>query len=103
MKAKKQDGNIERPEARGDGSDPAGEGRGASRRGGADWSYIGDVPGSILSPFKWYRLLMSFYEGPRDPTEPFFLSRDRVRPYTYAAASADLNMYLTEVSPEDTE
>ena len=63
---------------------------------------MGDVPGSILSPFKWYRLLMGFYEGPRDPTAPFFTARDGVRPYTYAAASADLHAHLSVVSPEDT-
>ena len=46
---------------------------------------------------------MSFYDGPRDPTAPFFMAKDRRRPYTYAAACTDLKMMLRRVSPEDTE
>ena len=98
FKAIKQDPRIERPEARGDGTD-----RGASRKGGSDWSYVGPIPGHPLNPFRWYRLLMGFYSGPRPPTAPFFMARDRVRPYTYGAAMSDFRMHLRRVSPSDTE
>ena len=91
----KQDPRIERPAARGDGTD-----RGASQRGGSDWAYVGDAPDSILSPFKWYRMLMQFYSGPREETEPFFMARDRVRPYTYSAAMADLKAMLSRVTSD---
>ena len=91
----KQDPRIERPAARGDGSDP-----GAAAEGGSDWSYVGDAPDSPLSPFLWYRRLMAFYDGPREPSSPFFTARDRVRPYTYSAASADLKSSLGRVSTD---
>ena len=56
FKSIKQDRRIERPEARGDHrlEVPQGE----ASRGGSDWSFVGDLPGHALSPFKWYRLLM---------------------------------------------
>ena len=96
FKAIKQDPRIERPTARGDGSD-----RAAAREGGSDWSYVGDCPGSILSPFLWYRRLMAFYTGPRDSTSPFFMAKDRVRPYTYPAAMSDLKTLVRRVQPDD--
>ena len=71
----KQDPRIERPEA-----DPRGEG---------DWAYVGDVPDSVFSVFRWYKLLVSFYPEGRDAAEPFFMAKDRVRPLTYACAQAD--------------
>ena len=60
-----------------------------SANDGGDWSYVGDVPGpfSVLSRFQSY---MSFFPSGRDEEAPFFLARDRARPYTYAAAMADL-------------
>ena len=94
----KQDARLERPEARGDGT-VAGE----ASKGGSDWAYVGDVPGHILSPFVWYRKLMAFYPRGRTETSPFFMARDRVRPYTYAAASSDLKKFLVRVSPADTD
>lgn len=45
---------------------------------------------------------MQFYDGPREPTAPFFTNKDRQRPYTYSAASADLKTKLVRVSPDDT-
>jgi hypothetical protein len=44
---------------------------------------------------------MGFYPGPRAETEPFFMARDRRRPYTYSAASTDLKRMLRMVSPDD--
>ena len=88
----KQDQRMERPGVRGDGRD-----QGASTRGGSDWVYVADVPGSPLSPFMWYRRLMSFYSGPRCETDPFFVTRDRQRPYLYSMASRDLQACLTLV------
>ena len=95
MKSNKTDPRLERPEARGDGSDPH-----ASKRGGADWLYVGDVPDSILSIFKWYRRLMSFFGGPRDPSSPMFLSRDQVRPLTYTGAMGDFHKLLRRVTDD---
>ena len=96
FKAIKQDPRLERGEARGDGTD-----RNAHLEGGADWAYVGDAPGSIFSVFHWYRLLMQFYFGPRRATDPFFMARDRVRPYTYSAAYTDLKTMLLRVGDDD--
>ena len=95
FKAIKQDPRIERANARGDGTE-----RGASRKGGADWSYVGKVPGSIFCPFLWYRRFMSFFSAARCATDPFFLARDQRRPYTYTAAMADLKMFLARVGSD---
>jgi hypothetical protein len=101
FKSIKQDRRIERPEARGDHrlEVPQGE----ASRGGSDWSFVGDLPGHMMSPFKWYRLLMGFYPGPRADASPFFMAMDRVRPYTYTAAMKDFKTLLRRVSPNDTE
>jgi hypothetical protein len=101
FKSIKQDRRIERPEARGDHRLDAPQGEAA--KGGSDWSFVGDLPGHALSPFKWYRLLMSFYTGPRAETSPFFLSVDRTRPLTYAGAMSDFKKLLRRVSPDDTD
>lgn len=94
----KQDRRIERPEARGDGSD-----RMAHKKGGADWSYVGDASDSVLSVFTWYRRLMSFYpDGRMDDTAPFFLAADRKRPYTYGCGMTDLKTAIGWVQ-SDTE
>ena len=100
FKSIKQDRRIERPEARGDHRLDVPQGEAA--RGGSDWSFVGDLPGHALSPFKWYRLLMSFYPGPRAETSPFFLSVDHTRPLTYAGAMSDFKKLLHRVSPDDT-
>ena len=101
FKSIKQDRRIERPEARGDHRLDVPHGEAA--KGGSDWSFVGDIPGHALSPFKWYRLLMSFYPGPRLDTSPFFLAMDFTRPYTYSAALKDFKNLLRRVSPTDTE
>ena len=101
FKSIKQDRRIERPEARGDHRLDVPQGEAA--RGGSDWSFVGDLPGHPLSPFKWYRLLMSFYPGPRAETSPFFLSRDKTRPLTYAGAMSDFKKLLRRVSPDDSD
>jgi hypothetical protein len=101
FKSIKQDRRIERPEARGDHRLDVPQGEAA--KGGSDWSFVGDLPGHALSPFKWYRLLMSFYPGPRAETSPFFLSVDKTRPYTYPAAMSDFKKLLRRVSPDDVD
>ena len=94
FKAIKQDPRIERPQAR---ALEAGD-----RGRGSDWAYVGDVPGSVFSPFMWYRRLMGFYvNGGRQPTDPFFMAEDRVRPYTYGCASTDLKASLRRVGYDD--
>ena len=54
-----------------------------------DWAYIGDSP-EPFSILKWFKACMQFFPHGREPEEPFFLARDRTRPYTYSAAMADL-------------
>lgn len=93
-KGNKTDRRIERPTARGDGSNPGG-----AQLGGNDWATVGDVPG-IFSVFTWYRRLMTFYTGPRPPTDPFFMAKDRKRAYTYTAAMSDFHALLARVSDD---
>ena len=81
FKAIKQDPRVVRPEARGDG----------------DWSYVGDVPGSVFSILRWLKAFMSFFADARGPDEPFFLNKDRTKPYTYGAAMADLRSRCARV------
>ena len=95
FKAVKQDPRVERPAARGDGSD-----RRAALEGGSDWAFVGNVDEEPWSVFMWYRLFMSFFEGPRDPTDPFFLARDRRRPYTYTSGMSDLKALLAVVGDD---
>ena len=40
---------------------------------------------------------MSFFPDGRQPEDPCFLAADRVRPYTYRCASADLRDRLERV------
>ena len=68
FKSIKQVRRIERPEARGDHRLDVPQGEAA--KGGSDWSFVGDLPGHALSPFKWYRLLMGFYPGGRGQRRP---------------------------------
>ena len=98
FKAVKQDPRVERPTAR-----VAGEEKGEAQKGGSDWAYVGDVPGSVLSILTWYERFMAFFPDRRAPTEPMFLARDRVRPYTYRAAMSDLKEQLQRFSPDDTD
>ena len=85
FKALKQDPRMARPAAGGDG----------------DISYCGDVKDSEFSLFEAYGKLMKFYPDGRDKEAPFFVARDRVRPYTYAAARADLRVHLERLDGVD--
>ena len=80
LKKIKQDPRVLRPAASGEG----------------DWSYIGDSP-EPFSILKWFKAYMSFFADARPPEDPFFLSKDRQRPYTYACASADLRDRLVRL------
>lgn len=61
-----------------------------------------DVPGHTLSIFTWFGRLASFYPAERQPHEPFFMARDRVRPLTYPAAMSDFKNLMGRVS-DDTD
>ena len=39
---------------------------------------------------RWNQVFMQFFASERDGEAPFFLARNRIRPYTYPAAMADL-------------
>ena len=80
----KQDPRCERPTAR-----------------GGDWAVVGDVPGSIFSIMHWYKRLVQL-GGAREASEPFFLARDRVRPYTYSCALSDFRKFLAAVGADET-
>jgi hypothetical protein len=74
LKGIKQDPRMQRPEA----------------AGNEDWIVIGDVPGSDFSIMFWVQLLFGFHHGARDQDAPFFVDRDRRRPYLYSKATADI-------------
>ena len=63
--------------------------RPAAAPGDGDWAYVGDAP-EPFSVLKWFRSYMQFFPHGRAPEDPFFLARDRTRPYTYSAAMSDL-------------
>ena len=69
--------------------------------GDGDISYCGDVTDSEFSLFSAYGKLMAFYPDGRDKEAPFFVARDRIRPYTYAAARADLHFHLERLEGVD--
>ena len=52
---------------------------------------------SRWSVLRRFQVFMQFFAAERDGEAPFFLARDRVRPYTYAAAMADLNTRCARV------
>ena len=74
LKGIKQDPRMQRPEA----------------AGNEDWIVIGDVPGSDFSIMFWVQLLFGFHHGARDQDAPFFVDRDRRRPYLYSKATVDI-------------
>ena len=76
MKGTKPDPRRERPEA----------------AGNDDWSYLGEIPGSKWCPVLWLTRLLAFH-GARDTAAPFFLARDRVRPYTYGCGASDFKVH----------
>ena len=86
LKGIKQDPRMQRPEA----------------AGNEDWIVIGDVPGSDFSIMFWVQLLFGFHHGARDQDAPFFVDRDRRRPYLYSKATADIRaLWATVVGQEE--
>ena len=59
LKAIKQDAQLQRPEAQGDG----------------DWVWIADAEGPC-GVLQWLRLFFSFFDGRRSPLSPFFVAHD---------------------------
>ena len=90
FKMVKQDQRVERPQARGDGVDEPG-----------DWAFVGDVPDTQFSVVRWYTHLLAHYREKRPLDGPFFMARDRSRPYTYSAGLSDLRHWLGVVGCED--
>jgi hypothetical protein len=62
---------------------------------------MANTAGHVLSPFKWYRHLMAFYPGGRDPAAPMFMGLDRKRPYLYRTALSELKRLIRLVQPDD--
>lgn len=87
LKGIKQDLRMQRPSA----------------HGNQDWVVIGDVPDSEFSILDWTQLLFSFYAdgGARASTEPFYMARDRKRPYLYRNATADIRALWANVVGRD--
>ena len=85
FKGFKQDHLQERPAAAGEG----------------DWSYVGNVKDSIFSIYDAYEKLMKFYPNGRDKDAPFFMARDRKRPYVYSALRSDLHTHLSRLEDVD--
>ena len=53
-------------------------------RGGGDWGDVGDVRDSVCSVVLGHRRLMAFHGRKRPDAEPFYLNKDRRRPYIYS-------------------
>ena len=70
--------------------------RPAVNSGDGDWAYVGDSP-EPFSVLKWFKAYMEFFPQGRAPEDPFFLARDRSRPYTYSAAMSDLRRRCARV------
>lgn len=85
FKSVKQDARVERPQARGEDGTPG------------DWAYVGDVPGTIFSVVDWYMALCKHTGKRLDKAAPFFLAKDKQRPYTYRCAMSDLHRMLDAV------
>ena len=84
LKATKTDQRKERPEA----------------AGNQDWVLIGDVDGDF-SILAWTRELFALHGGQRAPESPFYLDRDRRRPYLYGKAMADVRELLARVTTKE--
>ena len=87
MKIIKQDQRMERPTA----------------AGNEDWSWVGSVDEEKWDPVRWCLKLASLHGRQRDPDEPYFLSRDMTRPYTYSAALADHYKFQRAVGVEEAD
>ena len=86
LKVIKQDPRMERPEA----------------SGNEDWVYIGDVDDREFSTFSWLQRVYAFHGAARSPTEPFFMSADRLHVLTYDTAMAQFRRLLARVSDATT-
>ena len=59
---------------------------------------VGDVgEDSVFSVVRWYQALLAHWPASRDREAPFFLARDKTRPYTYTAAMSDMARMLKKV------
>ena len=96
FKGIKQDPRLERDGAAGDGY----EWGAAASLGGYDFTYVGDVPGSVFSVFLWFRRFMSFFSQGRDPQDYMFLDPDRTRPLTYRVLTGQFKAALVAVGYE---
>jgi hypothetical protein len=68
-----------------------------------DWVPIGDVPEvPDFSIARWYMQFIQLLGRTRDPEEPMFLSRDKVRPYTYSALRSDMYYQLVAIGGDTT-
>ena len=93
FKTIKQDPRLERASVAGDGY----EWGDAGAVGGYDFTYVGDVPGSLFSIFTWFRRFMSFFEGGRSALDYMFLDPDRTRPLTYRVLTTQFHRALERV------
>ena len=84
LKGIKQDPRMQRPSA----------------HGNEDWVVIGDVKDSVFSISTWTQLLFQFHGQKRAQDAPFYLARDRVRPYIYKEATKDVReLWANVVGP----
>ena len=81
FKGIKQDGRMERPSAQDCRWVPFDH---LDDRFGRDWVPLGDVPGTRYSIADWYMATVRTLGRGREPDEPMFLAKDKVRPYTYS-------------------
>jgi hypothetical protein len=85
MKAQKADPRMERPEAAGNN----------------DWILIGEAEDELFSMLRWTQELFAWHGERRPGDAPFYVDRDRTRPYLYGKAMADMRELLARVTTKD--
>ena len=68
-------------------------------------AYVGDVDDPLFSIVGWGKKLIALWRAAglqRLPNQPFFLARDKQRPYTYRCGLSDLDMMLKRVGCTET-
>ena len=99
FKAIKQDGRLERPHAQDCQWVPFEH---EDDSFGRDWVPLGDVPDSRYSVALWYKAVTRACGRVREQDEPMFLSKDKVRPYTYSCFLTDFRKWLKVVKADVT-
>ena len=85
MKAQKADPRMERPEAAGNN----------------DWILIGEAEDELFSMLRWTQELFAWHGERRPGDAPFYVDRDRRRPYLYGKAIADMRELFARATTKE--